>query len=154
MAGIGFTNSSTPGYELWNYDGFNRVKGYRNATTEALYTYKVGGLRTSKTVNGQTINHIWDGSHMVMETDESKQVLDKYYRGRGLVKSDSNGYYLFNAHGDVIQMADQQGLVTNSYLYDAFGVEKTNNINDTNKFRYAGEYYDQERSLIYLRARY
>ncbi len=40
------------------------------------------------------------------------------------------------------------------YIYDAFGVEKNIDENDTNAFRYFGEYYDAETGTIYLRARY
>ena len=40
------------------------------------------------------------------------------------------------------------------YMYDAFGVEEAPDEADTNPFRYAGEYYDSEAGLTYLRARY
>ena len=46
------------------------------------------------------------------------------------------------------------GEVTKKYIYDAFGVEKNIDENDTNAFRYCGEYYDTETGTIYLRARY
>lgn len=41
-----------------------------------------------------------------------------------------------------------------AYEYDAFGVEKNPDPNDTNLFRYCGEYFDKETGTIYLRARY
>lgn len=41
-----------------------------------------------------------------------------------------------------------------SYDYDAFGNEKAPDPNDTNLFRYCGEYFDKETGTIYLRARY
>lgn len=41
-----------------------------------------------------------------------------------------------------------------SYTYDAFGVEKNVDENDTNAFRYCGEYFDAETGTIYLRERY
>jgi len=44
--------------------------------------------------------------------------------------------------------------VSMTYEYDAFGNEKVSDINDTNPFRYCGEYFDGETGLIYLRARY
>ena len=40
-----------------------------------------------------------------------------------------------------------------AYSYDAFG-NQTSETEDTNPFRYSGEYYDEETGLIYLRARY
>jgi len=64
------------------------------------------------------------------------------------------GYYLFNAHGDVVQLTDAAGTVTQTYDYDAFGNQKSENPADSNPFRYCGEYYDAETGTIYLRARY
>lgn len=148
------TQADTPNYEYWEYDGFNRLIAYHNPTTSAGYTYNTEGLRITKKVNGQETKHIWDGSNMVMELNGSDQIIDKYIRGNKLIKSDLNGYYLHNAHGDVIQLADQQGIVTRSYLYDAFGVEQETQPNDTNLFRYCEEYLDKESGVIYLRARY
>ena len=63
-------------------------------------------------------------------------------------------YYIQNAHGDVVNLTDKDGKVTKSYRYDAFGVEKNIDENDTNAFRYCGEYYDKETATVYLRARY
>ena len=63
-------------------------------------------------------------------------------------------YYTQNAHGDVVNLTDKDGKVAKKYTYDAFGVEKNIDENDTNAFRYCGEYYDAETGTIYLRARY
>ncbi len=154
-AGISLeSEANTPCYEQYEYDGFNRLIGYYNPVTTAKYTYNPEGLRISKDVNGQATQHIWDGANMVMELDDSGQIIDKYIRGNGLIKSELNGYYLHNAHGDVIQLADQQGAVTRNYLYDAFGEEKDAQTNDHNPFRYCGEYLDNESGNVYLRARY
>ena len=62
-------------------------------------------------------------------------------------------YYIKNIHGDVVGMTDAEGNLTDNYYYDAFGNEQ-NVTNDNNPFRYAGEYFDEESGLIYLRNRY
>ena len=49
------------------------------------------------------------------------------------------------------------GSVVESYILngsDAYGDERNPDTNDTNPFRYCGEYYDVETGNIYLRARY
>ena len=56
-------------------------------------------------------------------------------------------------HGDVVGLADVNGELVNNYSYDTFGNEKSNTEN-ANPFRYAGEYFDEESGLIYLRNRY
>ena len=59
-----------------------------------------------------------------------------------------------NAHGDIVGLSDAQSNVIKTYTYDAFGVEQNIDPNDTNPFRYCGEYYDELTGDIYLRARY
>ena len=114
--------------------------------------------------DGQTINHVWDGSKQIIADviDNQFYEADCYIRGTNLVAKYNykNGdkseytYYTQNAHGDVVNLTNAEGAVTKSYKYDAFGVEKNIDKNDANAFRYCGEYYDTETGTIYLRARY
>lgn len=69
-------------------------------------------------------------------------------------RADSTSYFLYNAHGDVVQLANENGTVTKNYAYDAFGNEKNPVSTDVNPFRYCGEYWDSETKTYYLRARY
>ena len=62
--------------------------------------------------------------------------------------------FLYNGHGDTVQLASTIGSSIKTYDYDAFGNEKNADPNDTNLFRYCGEYFDKETGTIYLRARY
>jgi|GEM_PF-2303056 len=146
--------SNNPNYEYWEFDGFNRLTTYTNPTTTAQYAYNPAGLRISKNVNGQISAQIWYGDNIVLELNNSGQVIDRYIRGKGLIRSDLNGYYLYNAHGDTVQLVNQQLAVTRNYLYDSFGNELGVVPVDNNPFRYCGEYLDSESGNIYLRARY
>jgi RHS repeat-associated protein len=137
--------------EINKFDGFNRLVQVQNDEGTGVYLYKSDGLRLSKTVNDELTTHVYDGSNVVLEYGA---VNDVYLRGINLIKSNVQGYYLFNAHGDVVQRADGGGIVTKAYVYDAFGVESGLDENDTNPFRYCAEYFDQETGSIYLRARY
>ncbi|WP_343252806.1 RHS repeat-associated core domain-containing protein [Ligaoa zhengdingensis] len=81
----------------------------------------------------------------------------RYARGINAIyveSGDAKNYYLYNAHGDVVQLTDTTGTVTQEYEYDAFGNEQNPSANDTNPLRYCGEYFDAETGTIYLRARY
>ena len=62
-------------------------------------------------------------------------------------------YMLKSGHGDVASLV-KNGIVAQTYDYDAYGVEKNPNENDTNPFRYCGEYFDDVMGHIYLRNRY
>ncbi len=63
-------------------------------------------------------------------------------------------YYLYNAHGDVIGLTDESGTVVNSYAYSPWGKIRTQTESVKNPIKYAGEYYDDELDMLYLRARY
>ena len=66
----------------------------------------------------------------------------------------TNYYYLYNGHGDVTQVVDQNGNIVNSYTYDEWGNILSKQEQMSNPLKYAGEYYDEESGLYYLRARY
>ena len=150
--------------ETNTYDGLNQLIGFTDGETTASYKYNASGLRYEKTVDGQTINHVWDGSKQIVADviDNQFYEADCYIRGTNLVAKYNfkNGdkteytYYTQNAHGDVVNLTNAEGKVTKKYTYDAFGVEKNIDENDTNAFRYCGEYFDTETGTIYLRARY
>ena len=98
------------------------------------------------------------GGNVIGEVNPQNQVTN-YIRGAsGLIlsKDPSNvmRYYVTNGHGDVMGLTDTTGTVIKSYTYDAFGIEQNIDSNDTNPFRYCGEYFDSETQSIYLRARY
>jgi len=121
----------------------------------ATYTYRADGLRRAKTVNGVVTQHVWNGMHIVADRNANGTVRVRYYRGPNghLIRSTSRAWYLFNARGDVVQLTNANGVVTHTYRYDAFGNELTQNPNDSNPFRFAGEYFDSHRGEYYLRAR-
>ena len=62
-------------------------------------------------------------------------------------------YVPFAYYSDVTKLVNSSGTVVVDYTYDAFG-NQTSETEDSNPFRYAGEYWDSESGLIYLRARY
>ncbi len=150
--------------ETNKYDDLNQLISFTDGDTTASYAYNVDGLRYEKIVNGQRINHVWDGSKQIIADviDNQFYEADCYIRGTNLVAKYNyrNGnkseytYYTQNAHGDVVNLTNADGEVTKKYTYDAFGVEKNIDENDANAFRYCGEYFDSESGTIYLRARY
>ena len=143
-------------YALYGYDKFNRLNSYTNGVTKVSYSYDGNNLRQSKTVDGVTTNHIWDGSDMVMEINGTD--VNKYYRGAtGLSYAEISGairYYHKDEHGNVAALTDNSGAVIKTSRYDAFGnpTEPQSSIYDP--FGYCGEYTDEETGLIYLRNRY
>ena len=151
------TVSETSAYaEVYGYDLYNRMVYSNTEGVIASYAYRPDGLRHSKTSDGETTVHIWSGSNIIGELKDGG-VDAAYIRGIGLAasKGDSGyAYYLYNGHGDTVQLSGGDGNVTFVYRYDAFGNEREADGEDTNPFRYCGEYYDGETGSYYLRARY
>ena len=130
------------GMTTYRYDLLGRMTGMQNDSATAGYTYDGNGLRQSKNVNGRTTAYVYDGVNIIKEGDTY------YSRGvSGLISAGEN-YYYTDYHGSVVRYGNSV------YSYDAFGNEKSENTNDSNPFRYCGEYADSESGLIYLRARY
>ena len=162
---IGFTEGVS-GFEQMQYDGLNRLvssltQGADGAMVQVSYAYRPDGLRHSKTSDGGTTTHLWDGSNIIADL-ASDGTTTRYIRGAGLIARQENSggdnpgaleYYIKNAHGDVVQIVSGAGTVLKGYSYSSFGVEQNIDPADTNVFRYSGEYYDQETGTIYLRAR-
>ncbi len=152
----GLTDSLT--IKQYTYNGFGERTGATVNDKVAEYAYNPDGLRVSKTVNGETTTHILDGANVVADIQGTS--ISKYNRGRGLISIEqggNKGYYVFNGHGDVLQIRNASGEQVYRKMYDAFGIEiesydETNQF--TNPFGYAGEYTDEETGNIYLRARY
>ncbi|MEG6510998.1 RHS repeat-associated core domain-containing protein [Desulforamulus ruminis] len=73
------------------------------------------------------------------------------------MKKEPNGkeyYYLYNGHGDVSHIIDTDGNIVNEYRYDEWGNILSQTEQIKNPFKYAGEIYDAETGLYYLRSRY
>ncbi len=69
-------------------------------------------------------------------------------------KASKDYYYLYNGHGDVVQIVNTSGEVVNNYTYDEWGNTISQVEGISNSFKYTGEVYDTETGLYYLRARY
>lgn len=139
------------------YNPLNQLTQYTDEEGAITsYTYNPDGLRNSKTQNGNTTKFYWDRGYMSAESIGGTFTAKNHIGATGVfARETATGidYMLKNGHGDVTALVNN-GIVTQTYDYDAYGVQKNINANDTNPFRYAGEYQDTETGLIYLRNRY
>lgn len=131
-------------------------------TTTETYAYDWQGNRILKKTGSEEIHYIHDTNnwiaHVIAETDASGQLIAHYTRGDDtLISQERNGtetYYIYDGHGSVRMLADENNDITDRYDYDAFGVLTTKTGTTVNPYLYAGEQYDQTTRLYYLRARY
>jgi RHS repeat-associated protein len=63
-------------------------------------------------------------------------------------------FYGYDGFGNVRQLTNASGTVTDTYEYDAFGHTFTTSGSTPNNHLYRGEQYDSDLNLYYLRARY
>lgn len=162
---IGNKNNAGDDPVMNEYDGCNRLIKTKTKDHEIEYEYYPDGLRLSKSVNGNKTYYIWDEDKLILELSPNGGVARRYFHGNttvcgnDLICSDKGigskkTFFVYDTHGNVIQLVDENGSVLQSYKYDSFGNEKAPNEKDDNPFRYCGEYYDIETGSIYLRARY
>ncbi len=148
------TNGQTTSY---TYDGYNRLILVDNPdSTWQMNIYDAEGLRASTVENGARTDYVFDRGSVISETAVNNNSTTRYIRGIGLVAQDNNGtlgYYLHNAHGDVVNIVDNTGNVLNTYSYDPFGGIASTTGNTANRFMYAGEQYDSVAGQYYLRTR-
>jgi len=150
----------------------NRLISFANGTAQsATYNYYADGLRSSKSVTTGDFSEYngfsWADGQLIYEYKSNTNYSPSLYYGTvynyGLdlvshytTGEDSNSeyYYISDAHGDVKQLVDTSlptlaNISTNTY--DAFG---NGGAIEYSSFGYTGEYHDPETGFIYLRARY
>ena len=161
---IGTANSA-----LYEYNSENKlVKAtVQNCSLviEESYTYDYQGNRTSKTTyksNGEFeyVKYLNDNSsltNVLAEIDENGTAKCVYTIGADLISQERDGrtsFYLYDGHGSVVGLANESGVVTDTYSYDAFGNLLKSTGSTKNCYRYCGEQFDETSGLYYLRARY
>ena len=142
--------------DTFQYNTIDQLISHTSDSVTTSYTYNAQGIRTSKTTGALTSYYVLDEENVVGEV-QNGAVTASYLRGVNPILMDvagSESYYLYNAHGDVVQLTSAAGTVSRSYDYDAFGNELDPDTADINPFRYCGEYRDTESGAYYLRARY
>ncbi|MBI9015463.1 MAG: RHS repeat-associated core domain-containing protein [Clostridiales bacterium] len=152
------TNEGNDFFESYKYNNKNQLVEVNKNNKTVHFSYDLLGKRVSKTVDGNIKKHVWNGSNIVLELDNTNAVLNYYQYGSTLIyreKSDSSKVFYFqDAHGDTKTLTDLLGVVTKRYVYDSYGEEVNPDENDDNPFRYFSQYYDKEVGFYYLRVRY
>jgi RHS repeat-associated protein len=170
--GSGFISGNPISYYNGRSYSFTWQNGRQLSTasvgnTNVSYSYDMSGLRSSKTVdgetysyntiNGQVVSQKWDTKTLWFIYDEEGQPFALIYQG-GANAGTSIYFYALNAQGDVVALLDPSGDVEAEYRYDPWGavtvIPNNNQIGNLNPLRYRGYYYDSEAELYYLQSRY
>ncbi|XID93326.1 RHS repeat domain-containing protein [Paenibacillaceae bacterium WGS1546] len=145
----------------YTYNVWDQLTSVEKNGATTTFEYEPQGLRIKKSSPEKTVRYTYDNNgRVIAESNASFVVQANYVWGpdRLLQKRDTSTndkyYYLYNGHGDVVQIVNQSGQIVNEYHYDEWGniIDQQETIH--NPFKYSGEIYDDETGLYYLRARY
>jgi len=157
-------NVTYTGGKSYTYDSENHMTSANNGAIRLIYDGD--GYRVAKIVNGVTTQYLVNdlnptGLPQVVEEVVNGVVTRQYTYGLQRISENQiiNGawtvsFYGYDGGGNVRNLTDASGVVTDTYEYDAFGNALVMTGSTPNVYLYRGEQYDSDLGLYYLRARY
>jgi RHS repeat-associated protein len=160
-------NATQVGAKSFTYDSENHMMTMSTSGTSVTMIYDGDGNRVGKSVNGVPTYYLVDdlnptGYTQVVEELNAAGVVQRQYT-YGLQRISENqfingawtpSFYGYDGGGNVRNLTNSAGAVTDEYEYDAFGNSFTKVGTTPNNYLYRGEQYDPDLGLYYLRARY
>ncbi len=137
----------------YSYDHANRLTQVTEGSLTTQFAYNGDGIRTSKTVAGDTTEYVLDlAATLPVVISDTEAV---YLYGLDIVAQQQAErlYYVHDGLGSVRQLLDTTGQIETNYAYDPFGVPLVGG-EVYNPYQFTGEAWDAEVELLYLRARY
>ncbi len=152
------------GTTAYTWDARNRLTDINGFNTDcsalsADFKYDALGRRIEKTVNGRTIQYLYDGQDIVQEIEDGV-VSANYIRtlniDEPLARIEEDGivrYYHADALRSIVALTGDNGNVVTQYGYSPFRKVTISGETSDNPFQYNGREND-ETGLYYYRARY
>ena len=123
--------------------------------------YNSNGIRVVQIIEGNETRFLIDSNRLLAQVLEEytadSSINVSYVHGLDLIAQDRDSitsYYHVDGLGSTRDLTDSNGIITNSYVYDAFGVISSQIGSTENIYLFAGEQRDAAVGLDYLRARY
>jgi RHS repeat-associated protein len=155
------TNGTTIAYN-WNVE--NRLISADtngDGTVDVVNQYNSDGIRVSQTVNGQEtrflIDEVQPYAQVVEEYTPGGIIKVSYAYGNDLISQNREGdtsFYHVDGLGSTRALTDEIGLISDIYIYDAFGDNIQVIGSSNNNYLFTGEQHDPFLNLGYLRDRY
>ena len=142
----------------YSWDSRNRLTGITAPSLTASFKYDVLNRRVEKTVNGNTVNYIYDGAQAIAEItggSVSAAILTGLNIDEVLARyaASGNRTYLTDALGSVIAQANDTQAIENYYAYTPYGETTALGPDGGNAAQYTARENDGT-GLYYYRARY
>lgn len=150
----------------YTWDFQNRLKSVvitGAGATQVSYQYDVDGVRVSATTGGQVTRFLVDtnrGIPVVIEEytpGPTRTIKTSYVVGLGLVSeriAGANRFYHADQLGSIRFLTNGAGVVTDTYVYEAFGQVLHQTGTTPNVYLYAAQPRDLATGLDYLQTRY
>lgn len=131
----------------------------RSSPSVQSFTYDADGNRLRSVVDGVVTEYLVDTNRdlpVVLAEVRAGQVTRYTHGLEAISQSGPDGmrWYLYDGSMSVRALVDPAGAVTDTYTYDAWGLDLASSGATRNPYRYRGEQLDPELGLYYLRARY
>jgi RHS repeat-associated protein len=162
----GNTTSSSGNIDAYDFE--DRLISRNNGAVQIIYDGD--GNRVREMANGVTTLYLVDnrnptGYAQVVDeltsTGGPAAVTHAYVYGVDLISQEQLigaswqvTFYGYDGHGNTRFLTSSQGVVTDTYDYDAFGTVLAFTGATPNRYLYTGEQFDHSLGLYYLRARY
>ncbi|MBN1930451.1 MAG: PASTA domain-containing protein, partial [Desulfobacterales bacterium] len=148
----------------YEYDFSNRlIQSTDFAGETTAYVYDFDGNRIKKQDNSSEVNYLVDicsncGLSQVLEERDGSGTLETLYvYGNDLLSQNHGGvvsYYHYDGLGSTRALTSDSEEVTDTYTFDAYGKLNSSSGITQNNYLFAGEQFDPNVGLYYLRARY
>jgi RHS repeat-associated protein len=155
------TQSGNGSSLTYHWSDEDRLAAITGGASPIEYTYDFEGRRVAEAVGGVTRQYLIDRllpyGQVVAETDGNNLLVAQFNYGLDRLSQQRNGgtsFYLADGQGSIRQLTDTAGVVTDTWLYSAFGVELARTGTSENEFRYVGEQFDANSGFYYNRARW
>ncbi|NEQ99515.1 MAG: hypothetical protein F6K30_22895, partial [Cyanothece sp. SIO2G6] len=118
-------------------------------TSVVEYEYDTEGIRVSSTVDGETTDYLVDKNQpyaQVLEEFRSGDLETFYVYGHDLISQERGGeqdVYHVDGLGSTRGLTDEDGNITDTYDYEAFGELIESSGDSENSYRFAGEQFDE-----------
>ena len=133
----------------------------RPGRSDIAYQYDADGIRVASIVDGAETRYLIDTvqpyAQVLEEYTPGGVIQVSYVYGNDLISQDRGGaksYYHVDGLGSTRALTNASGVVTDRYVYDAFGRTIGQVGSTVNVYLFAGEQRDANVGLDYLRARY
>ena len=141
----------------YTWDSRSRLIGIAAPGVQGSFSYDASGRRTARTVNGQTIEYVYDGRQAIGEVTNAQAtaLLTTLGLDEVIARYSAAGarYYLTDALNSVSAQIRPDRSLQNRYAYSAYGETVALGDDEGNSVQYTAREADSS-GLLYNRARY